>query len=119
LASFIIVKQTIGLTFLAGYLEPLYALGNCTAQLDVVVSLAVAAVSAPKPYVRPHVKAHQPNGSGGIHILDFRHPCLEFQDTVSVIPNDVHLERGNYFLNISEMFDLFKVNFESFFALIF
>ncbi|EUB57026.1 Myophilin [Echinococcus granulosus] len=88
-----IVKEILAVT--AGYLEPLYALGNCTAQLDVVVSLAVAAVSAPKPYVRPRFTAHQPDGSGGgIHLRDFRHPCLEFQDGVSVIPNDVHLERG-------------------------
>ncbi|CUT99440.1 DNA mismatch repair protein MSH2 [Echinococcus multilocularis] len=88
-----IVKEILAVT--AGYLEPLYALGNCTAQLDVVVSLAVAAVSAPKPYVRPRFTAHQLDGSGGgVHLRDFRHPCLEFQDGVSVIPNDVHLERG-------------------------
>ncbi|KAL5968926.1 DNA mismatch repair protein Msh2 [Taenia solium] len=90
-----IVKEI--LTVAAGYLEPLYALGNLTAQLDVVVSLAVAAVSAPKPYTRPRVTAHQPDGGGGgggIHLRDFRHPCLEFQDGVSVIPNDVNLERG-------------------------
>ncbi|VDK40903.1 unnamed protein product [Taenia asiatica] len=88
-----IVKEI--LTVAAGYLEPLYALGNCTAQLDVVVSLAVAAISAPKPYIRPRVTAHQPDGGGGgIHLRDFRHPCLEFQDGVSVIPNDVNLERG-------------------------
>ncbi|KAL5103177.1 DNA mismatch repair protein Msh2 [Taenia crassiceps] len=88
-----IVKEI--LTVAAGYLEPLYALGNCTAQLDVVVSLAVAAVSAPRPYVRPRITAHQSDGGGGgIHLRGFRHPCLEFQDGVSVIPNDVHLERG-------------------------
>lgn len=85
---------------LAGYLEPLYALGNCTAQLDVIVSLAIAAVSAPQQYVRPRFSKRSTNDEdgGGIKLRDFRHPCLEYQDGVSVIPNDVDLERGNVIL---------------------
>lgn len=84
----------------AGYMEPLYALGNCTAKLDVVVSLATAAVSGPGPYVRPRFTERRADGGSGdgIHIRDFRHPCLEFQDGVNVIPNDVDLERGKYSL---------------------
>lgn len=83
-----------------------------------MVSLAVAAVSAPKPYVRPRVTAHQPDGGdSGIHIRDFRHPCLEFQDGVSVIPNDVHLERGNRSLfdtpGLLKALHLFKAHLET------
>ncbi|VDO00150.1 unnamed protein product, partial [Rodentolepis nana] len=89
-----IVKEI--LTVAAGYLEPLYALGNCTAQLDVIVSLAIAAVSAPQQYIRPRFTERSSNDAdgGGIRLRDFRHPCLEYQDGVSVIPNDVDLERG-------------------------
>ncbi|VUZ39515.1 unnamed protein product [Hymenolepis diminuta] len=89
-----IVKEI--LTVSAGYLEPLYALGTCTAQLDVVVSLAIAAVSAPQQYIRPRFLKQSSNETdgGGIRLRDFRHPCLEYQDGVSVIPNDVDLERG-------------------------
>ena len=88
------------LTVAAGYSEPLYALGNCTAQLDVVVGLATAAVSAPGVYTRPRFSEH----AGGIRLRDFRHPCLECQDGVSVIPNDVDLQRGQctaYYLAFS------------------
>ncbi len=86
-------NQTPHFPSLAGYLEPLYALGSCTAQLDAVISLAIAAVSAPQQYVRPRFSAQNAEGAC-IRIRDFRHPCLEMQDGVSVIPNDVHLERG-------------------------
>uniref|UniRef100_A0A5K3FMM6 DNA_MISMATCH_REPAIR_2 domain-containing protein n=1 Tax=Mesocestoides corti TaxID=53468 RepID=A0A5K3FMM6_MESCO len=81
------------LTVACGYAEPLYTLGACTARLDVVVSLAMAAVSAPQQYVRPRF-ARQDPASAGIRLRDFRHPCLEMQDGVSVIPNDVDLQRG-------------------------
>ncbi|VDN15565.1 unnamed protein product [Dibothriocephalus latus] len=84
-----IVKEILSVT--AGYLEPLYVLGATTAFLDVIVSLAVAAVSAPQQYVRPRFL---PRDQGCIRIKDFRHPCLEMQSGVNVIPNDVHLQRG-------------------------
>ncbi|KAL7062246.1 hypothetical protein AAHC03_0397 [Spirometra sp. Aus1] len=84
-----IVKEILSVT--AGYLEPLYALGATTAFLDVIVSLATAAVSAPQQYVRPRFV---PRDRGCIRIKDFRHPCLEMQSGVNVIANDVHLQRG-------------------------
>lgn len=86
--------------FQAGYLEPLYSLGSCTAQLDAVISLAIAAVSAPQQYVRPHFSQSADAEDARICIRDFRHPCLEMQDGVSVIPNDVHFERGSVFVVI-------------------
>ncbi|CAH8492526.1 unnamed protein product [Dicrocoelium dendriticum] len=75
----------------AGYVDPLHSLNSSTAELDVIVSLAMAAVSAPGgQYVRPNIL---PRSSGRIIFKALRHPCLELQDAVSVIPNDVHLER--------------------------
>lgn len=75
----------------AGYVDPLHNLNMSTAELDVIISLAMAAVSAPGgQYVRPNLL---PRSSGRIVFKDLRHPCLEFQNDVPVIPNDVYLER--------------------------
>ncbi|KAF6778148.1 hypothetical protein AHF37_02101 [Paragonimus kellicotti] len=78
-----------------GYVDPMYELNSSTALLDVIVSLAIAAVSSPGgPYVRPKLL---PRHLGGRIVFKLmRHPCLEMQDTVSFIPNDVHLERGEF-----------------------
>ncbi|OON20429.1 MutS domain V protein [Opisthorchis viverrini] len=85
-----IVDEVIRIT--AGYLEPIHELNACTALLDVIVSLAVTACSATGgQYVRPRLL---PRESGRMVFKEMRHPCLELQDTGSVIPNDVHLERG-------------------------
>ncbi|KAF8562356.1 hypothetical protein P879_08987 [Paragonimus westermani] len=76
-----------------GYVDPMYELNSTTALLDVIVSLAIAAVSSPGgPYVRPKLLPRHVGGR--IVFKQMRHPCLEMQDTVSFIPNDVHLERG-------------------------
>ncbi|TNN07670.1 DNA mismatch repair protein, partial [Schistosoma japonicum] len=75
----------------ATYLEPINQLNATTALLDVIVSLAIAAVSSSGlPYIRPKILSQD---SGRIILKGARHPCLEMQDRVSVIPNDVHLER--------------------------
>ena len=34
-------------------------------------------------------------GSGVIHLEGVRHPCLEVQDDVSFIPNDVSFHKGH------------------------
>ncbi|CAH8593813.1 unnamed protein product [Schistosoma turkestanicum] len=84
----------------ATYLEPINQLNATTALLDVIVSLAIAAVSsAGLPYIRPKILSED---CGRIILKEARHPCLEMQDRVSVIPNDVHLERGKQiFLTIT------------------
>ncbi|CAH8873547.1 unnamed protein product [Trichobilharzia szidati] len=75
----------------AGYMDPINRLNADTALLDVIVSLAIAAISSSgMPYVRPTIL---PQESGRIILKEARHPCLEMQDRVCVIPNDVHLER--------------------------
>lgn len=54
-------------------------------------SFAHASVMAPTPYVRPTMF---PLGQGNVALEDARHPCLEVQDYVTFIPNDVNLTRG-------------------------
>ena len=75
-----------------GYAEPLLSLSDLLAQLDVLLSFAHASSSAPIPYVRPQLSGR---GEGrGIELLGARHPCLEVQDDVAFISNDVRLVRG-------------------------
>ncbi|CAH8651285.1 unnamed protein product [Schistosoma rodhaini] len=76
----------------ATYLEPINQLNETTAFLDVIVSLAISAISSSGvSYIRPKILSED---NGRIILKGARHPCLEMQDRVSVIPNDIHLERG-------------------------
>jgi DNA mismatch repair protein MSH2 len=70
----------------AGYLEPTQTLNNLISELDIFVSFAEVARSAQNEYVRP--KLH-PLGTGILRIREGRHPCLELQEGVNFIPNDV------------------------------
>ena len=56
-----------------------------------IYSLAEAASSSPLGYVRPCVSD---KGTGDIVLTGARHPCLEKQDDMSFIANDVSLLRG-------------------------
>jgi DNA mismatch repair protein MSH2 len=62
------------------------------AHLDVIVSFAHVCVNAPTPYVKP--KMH-PRGTGDTILKEARHPCMEVQDDVTFITNDVSLIRGS------------------------
>ncbi len=64
------------------------------AHLDVIVSFAHVSVHAPTPYVRPRMHARgAPDGA--IILRAARHPCLEQQDGVAFIANDVELRRSS------------------------
>merc|ERR1711939_282848 len=49
-------------------------------------------MGAPTSYVRP--KMH-PRGEGNTILKEARHPCMEMQDDIQFITNDVTLERGS------------------------
>lgn len=76
----------------AGYADPMHQLSEVISHLDVLVGLAVAAASASKPYVRPKILE---KGSGILRMTGLRHPCVESQDNVMFIPNDVDMEKGS------------------------
>lgn len=67
------------------------AIGHILACLDVLTAFASATVSANKPYVRPEML---PSESGELSLSQVRHPCLEIQEGVDYIANDVHFKRG-------------------------
>ena len=61
-------------------------------ELDVYASLAHAACHAPTPFVKPVMYS---SGSGDFVLKDARHPCLEVQDDVHFIANDLEMRRGS------------------------
>ncbi|KAI0827097.1 DNA mismatch repair protein [Trametes gibbosa] len=81
-----LVKEVVNIA--STYTPVLEAWNNVLAHLDVIVSLAHVAVNAPETYVRPVILE---KGSGSLVLKDARHPCLEVQDDVSFIPNDVEM----------------------------
>ena len=84
-----LASEVVGVA--ASYVPVLEQLAGVLAHLDVVVSFAHAAVNAPTAYVRPSV---HPRGEGNTVLKEARHPCMEVQDDVQFITNDVTLVRG-------------------------
>lgn len=80
--------------YTAGYSSPVKSIGIVLATLDVLTSFASVAISANKPYVRPEML---PSEAGQFNLIQVRHPCLEVQEGVDYIANDVNFKRGNYF----------------------
>ncbi|XP_076658764.1 DNA mismatch repair protein spel1 isoform X1 [Halictus rubicundus] len=81
----------------AGYSGPVKTIGIVLASLDVLTAFASAAVSANKPYVRPDML---PSTTGEMSLVQVRHPCLEVQDGVDYIANDVNFKRGECHFSI-------------------
>lgn len=75
----------------ASYCPVIEKLAGVLAHLDVIVSFAHVSVHAPTAYVRP--KLH-PRGTGNTILTEARHPCMEMQDDISFITNDVSMVRG-------------------------
>ncbi|RDD41891.1 DNA mismatch repair protein Msh2 [Trichoplax sp. H2] len=76
----------------SGYYEPLQSLSRIIAHLDVIVSFAHASANAPVPYVRPTILD---TSDRIIELTEARHPCLEMQDDVAFIPNDVKFAKDD------------------------
>ncbi|KAI9373702.1 muts domain V-domain-containing protein [Aspergillus egyptiacus] len=74
----------------ASYCPVLEQLAGVLAHLDVIVSFAHASVHAPSAYTRPKI---HPRGTGNTVLKEARHPCMELQDDISFITNDVSLVR--------------------------
>jgi len=85
-------KSIVGemITISSGYTDPMAHLGQVLSRLDVLVSLATAAVSAPSQFCRPKVLPALKEGQAYMRFTDLRHPIVELQDNVNFIPNDVH-----------------------------
>ena len=76
----------------ASYCPVLEKLAGVLSHLDVIVSFAHVSVHAPASYVRPKI---HPRGEGDTILKEARHPCMEMQDDIQFITNDVSLIRGS------------------------
>lgn len=85
-----LVSEVVGVA--ASYTPVLERLAALISHLDVIVSFAHVSVHAPTAYVRPKMHAR---GTGDTVLKEARHPCMEVQDDVSFITNDVELRRDS------------------------
>ncbi|KAG4080064.1 hypothetical protein HA402_014504 [Bradysia odoriphaga] len=90
-----IVEEVIRVAL--GYLAPLSCLNGQLAQLDCLLSFAIAAISAPICYTRPTMS---PEGNGVLEFKQLRHPCLELQEDVTFIPNDCSFKKEETHMSI-------------------
>ena len=75
-----------------GYAEPMVNLNHVIALMDCLLSFSHASVNAPIPYVRPTVLE---KGTGLIKLVGSRHPCVEGNDDITFISNDVTLNKAD------------------------
>ncbi|KAH7392298.1 muts domain V-domain-containing protein [Phaeosphaeria sp. MPI-PUGE-AT-0046c] len=75
----------------SSYVPVVEKLAAVLAHLDVIIAFAHVSVHAPTSYTRP--KMH-PRGTGNTVLKEARHPCMEMQDDISFITNDISLTRG-------------------------
>ncbi|RDL32552.1 DNA repair protein MutS, III [Venustampulla echinocandica] len=76
----------------ASYCPVIELLAGVIAHMDVIISFAHCSAHAPTSYVRPTM---HPRGEGNTILKEARHPCMEMQDDIQFITNDVNLTRGS------------------------
>ncbi|KAN0086029.1 MutS domain V domain containing protein [Tylopilus felleus] len=84
-----LVKEVVNIA--STYTPVLEKLDHVLAHLDVIISFSHVSVNAPEPYVKPNVSE---KGESSLVLKDARHPCLEVQDEISFISNDVEMVKG-------------------------
>ncbi|KAA1473044.1 DNA mismatch repair protein [Dentipellis sp. KUC8613] len=84
-----LVKEVVSIA--STYTPVLEHLNGVLAHLDVILSFAQVAVNAPEAYVKPTILD---KGAGDLILKEARHPCLEVQDDMSFIPNDVEMVKN-------------------------
>ncbi|KAF6757736.1 muts domain V-domain-containing protein [Ephemerocybe angulata] len=84
-----LVKQVVGIA--ATYTPVLESLNDIIAHLDVILSFAHVASHAPTAYTKPKVLQ---KGGGKFNLVEARHPCLEVQDDIIFMANDIEMEKG-------------------------
>lgn len=73
-----------------GYSLSLTSLNHIIATLDVFVSLSQVVLDSPGSYVRPQMFSENERV---LQIEELRHPCLECQEDMEFIPNDVNFKQ--------------------------
>lgn len=101
-----IVDEVI--TVATGYLGSFTRLNNYIAELDCYLSFAIAAVSAPTPYVKPKMSSASPRV---LNLKGMRHPCLELQEDITFIANDVEFKDDDTNMYIITGTDSLKSHF--------
>jgi DNA mismatch repair protein MSH2 len=81
----------------ATYIHIWERVADILGELDVLASFAHAAACATAPYVCPVMLGAE---EGEIVLKQSRHPCLEVQEGVDVIPNDCVMNRGESWFHI-------------------
>ncbi|KAM9965116.1 hypothetical protein ACTFIW_004917 [Dictyostelium discoideum] len=88
-----LAKRTLQIA--ASFVPLIEDLSSLIATLDVFVTLSHVSSIAPIPFIRPEIipLGSDENGAGTV-IIGGRHPCVEIQDNVNFIANDIDLTRG-------------------------
>ena len=76
------------------YAPVLEQVHDAVALLDVLSSLAHVAAYSPHGYCRPTLTDSDQDGAG-IELIGARHPCVELQENMEYIPNDIRLIFGD------------------------
>lgn len=77
------------------YCKAFEILDDIISHIDVFTSFAHVSVNAPIPYIRPVI-----SNDRSFKLINSRHPCLEVQDEVNFISNDVDMNRTSRMFQI-------------------